>query len=74
MTEAGAGGEWGSRIVTGFGRERVDDVAAQESRREAEGVRRGVARRDEGTRGRMTSLGGEDLDRGAGGPWQARRR
>ena len=70
----GAGGEWGPRIVTGFGPERVDDVAAEERRRVAEGVRRGVARRDEGTRGRMTNFGGEDLDRGAGGPWQARRR
>ena len=74
MAGADAGGEWGPRIVTGFGPERVDDVAADERRRVAEGVRRGVARRDEGTQGRMTSFGGEDLDRGAGGPWQARRR
>ena len=64
----------GRRIVTGFGSERVEDLVADERRREAEGARRGVARREEGTRGRMTSFGGEDLDRAAGGPWQAGRR
>ncbi len=64
----------GRRIVTGFGSERVEDLVADERRREAEGARRGVARREEGTRGRMTTFGGEDLDRAAGGPWQAGRR
>ncbi len=64
----------GRRIVTGFGSERVEDLVADERRREAEGARRGVARREEGTRGHMTSFGGEDLDRAAGGPWQAGRR
>ena len=63
-----------SRIVTGFGAGRVNDLAADERRREAEGAQRGVARREEGTRGRMTTFGGDDLDRAAGGPWQARRR
>ncbi len=64
----------GRRIVTGFGSERVEDLVADERRREAEGARRGVARREEGTRGRMTTFGGEDLDRAAGGPWQSGRR
>ena len=63
-----------SRIVSGFAEERVEDVAADETRRIAEGARRGDARRDEGTRGRMTSFSGEDLDRGAGGVRRAGRR
>ena len=63
-----------SRIVSGFAEERVEDVAADETRRIAEGARRGDARRDEGTRGRMTSFSGEDLDCGAGGAWRAGRR
>ena len=40
------------RIVTGFGEERVEDVAEDARRREREGARRGVQRREEGTRGR----------------------
>ena len=63
-----------SRIVSGFGDGRVDDVAADEARRIAEGARRGDARRNEGTRGRMTDFSGADLDRGAGGAWHAGRR
>ena len=59
-----------SRIVTGFGRERVEDVAQHARRMDSEGVRRGVRRRDEGTRGRMTGFGGEDLDRAVGRAWQ----
>ncbi len=64
----------GSRIVTGFGDGRVVDVAAHERRSEAEGVQRAGRRREEGTRGRMTTFSGEDLNRSAGGPWQAGRR
>ena len=63
-----------SRIVTGFGHERVDDLAADEARRIAEGARRGDARRNEGTRGRMTDFTGDDLDRGAGGAFRLGRR
>ena len=63
-----------ARIVTGFGSERVDDVVADERRRVAEGAWRGDHRREEGTRGRMTSFGGEELDRAAGGAWHAGRR
>ena len=62
-----------SRIVTGFDR-RIDDVAAYEAHRTAEEGQRAAARRNEGTRGRMTGFGGEDLDRGAGGAWHAGRR
>ena len=63
-----------SRIVTGFGHERVDDLAADEARQIAEGARRGDARRNEGTRGRMTDFTGDDLDRGAGGAFRLGRR
>ena len=63
-----------SRIVSGFGDERVDDVAADEVSRIAAGARRGGERRNEGTRGRMTDFSGADLDRGAGGAWHAGRR
>ena len=63
-----------SRIVSGFGDERVDDVAADEANRIAAGAGRGDARRNEGTRGRMTDFTGADLDRGAGGAWHAGRR
>ena len=52
------------RIVHGFGRDRVEDVAAEERRLIAEGARRGDARRNEGTRGRVTNMRGEDIDRG----------
>ena len=54
-----------SIIVTGFD-VRVDDVAADEERRIAEGARRGDQRRTLGTRGRMTDLSAADLDRAAG--------
>lgn len=63
-----------ARIVTGFGSERIEDVAADERRRVAEGAQRGDRRRETGTRGRMTTSGGEDLDRSAGGAWHAGRR
>lgn len=64
----------GGRIVTGFGSERVDDVVADERRRIAEGAQRGRQRSDAGVRGRMTTYGGEDLDRSAGSAWHAGRR
>jgi hypothetical protein len=64
-----AGGR--ARVVTGFGVERVEDVLAHERRREVEGVRRGSERREAGERGRARDLENRDLDRGAGGPWQA---
>ena len=62
------------RIVTGFGDERVDDVAADEVRRSDEGIRRARHRREEGERGRTRDLHNNDLDRAAGGAWQAGRR
>ena len=64
----------GARVVSGFGDERVDDVAAHEERMDAGAIVRAARRRAEGTRGRMTGFSGEDLDRAAGGPWQAGRR
>ena len=63
-----------SRIVTGFGAERVEDVAADEARRLQEGAQRGSHRRDTGERGRATDLYGNALDRSAGGAWHAGRR
>ena len=64
----------GARIVTGFGNDRVEDVAADERRRVADGAQRGSQRREDGTRGRMTTFGGVDLDRSAGGAWHAGRK
>ncbi len=73
--ETAVGGEsQRPRIVTGFGSERVEDVAADEARRVSEGVQRAGRRREDGSRGRMVDLQGRELDRGAGGAWQARRR
>ena len=76
--EAGRGsrgrGNGGGRIVSGFGTERVDDVAADERQRSAAGAQRGDWRREMGERGRMTDLSGVDLDRSAGGAWHAGRR
>ena len=63
-----------ARIVTGFGSERIENVADDERRRVAEGVRRAAHRREEGTRGPVTGLDGQDMDRAAGGPWSAGRR
>ena len=63
------------RIVSGFGVGRVEDVAADEARRIAEGARRGDRRRESGEIGRMTHfMSGRDLDRGAGGAWHLGRR
>ena len=67
-------GAGGGRIVSGFGAERVEDVAADQRRRIAEGAQRGDERRVTGARGRMTDHTGADLDRGAGGAWHAGRR
>ena len=63
-----------SRVVTGFGDERIDDVIGDEEQRWAEGARRGNVRRETGTRGRMRDLAGQDLDRSAGSAWHAGRR
>ena len=68
------GGGGGGRIVSGFGFGRVEDVAADERRRIAEGAQRGRQRSDAGVRGRMTTFSGEDLDRSAGSAWHAGRR
>ena len=70
----GRGARGGARIVTGFGSERVEDVDMHVQQAEADALQRAALRRDEGTRGRMTGLGGDDLDRSAGGAWRAGRR
>ena len=62
------------RIVTGFGEERVDDVAADEALRLEAGVRRAARRRDEGERGRVRDWDDNDLDRSTGAAWHAGRR
>jgi hypothetical protein len=56
-------------IVHGFGSERVDDVAADEAQRIADGLARGRRRVEDGTRGRARDFQNNDLDRGAGGAW-----
>ena len=60
-----------SRIVSGFGDGRVDDVVRQQEQRELEGQVRARRRREEGTRGDMIGFSGEALDRGAGAAWRA---
>ena len=63
----------GGRIVSGFGAERVDNLAADERQRSAAGAQRGDRRSELGLRGRMTDLSGADLDRSAGGAWHTGR-
>ena len=63
-----------SRIVTGFGGERIDDVAADEVRRVEAGVRRAAHRREENERGRMRDWHDNDLERSAGGAWHMGKR
>ena len=62
------------RIVTGFGRERVDDVSAHEARVSRDENRRARQRCEEGQRGRMRDWGDNDLDRCEGGAWHAGKR
>ena len=64
----------GPRIVTGVGLERVENVPADERRRNSEGARRGRRRSDEGTRGMMVGFEGQQLDRSAGVAWHVGRR
>ena len=65
---ARAKGAGGRRIVSGFGKERVEDVGALEARREEEeALARHRLRAREGARGRAVDFHGQDLDRGAGG-------
>ena len=62
-----------TRIVSGFGAERVEDQALRDQRMEREALLRAARRRAEGARGRMIGFGGGDLDRSQGGAWQAGR-
>ena len=52
-----------ARIVSGFGRGRIEDVRVEERRREVEGARRGDLRRAQGQRSRIvTGFGSERVD------------
>ena len=62
------------RIVTGFGRERVDDVSAHEARISRDENQRAKQRYEGGLRGRMRDWDGNDLDRSEGGAWHAGKR
>ena len=62
------------RIVSGFGRERVDDVAAHEERLSKEMSQRARHRYEEGKRGRMRDWHDNDLDRSEGGAWHSGKR
>ena len=59
-----------SRVVSGFGEERVEDVAGDEERRCREGILRAARRRESGERGRARDFQDRDLDRGCGGAWR----
>lgn len=69
-----ASGSGAPRVVSGFGDERVDDVFNMRQRLDADEQVRARQRREEGTRGRARDFANRDLDRSAGGPWQAGRR
>ena len=62
------------RIVTGFSRERVEDVVAHVARLSKEEDRRAKQRYAEGERGRMRDWDDNDLDRSGGGAWHAGKR
>ena len=62
------------RIVTGFGRERVDDVSAHEARISRDENQRAKQRYEGGLRGRMRDWDDNDLDRSEGGAWHAGKR
>ena len=59
------------RIVTGFGRERVEDVVAHTARLSKEEDQRARQRYEEGQRGRMRDWNDNDLDRSGGTAWHA---
>ena len=61
------------RIVSGFGDERSEDVAADRARLDAEMLARQSHRKTEGERGRLTDHTGKDLDRSAGSAWKSGR-
>ena len=62
-----------TRIVSGFGAERCDDVDAQRRRLDQEESARSVVRIDNWQRGRVRDFQDRDIDRGLGGAWQAGR-
>ena len=62
------------RIVSGFGRERVDDVAAHEAQVSKDEDHRARQRYEEGKRGRVRDFDDNDLDRSEGRAWHSGKR
>ena len=60
--------------IGGMDVEEYMTLKQHEQLRENEAMARASRRNAEGSRGRMIGFSGEDLDRAAGGPWQAGRR
>ena len=60
--------------MSGFGRERVDDVVAHAARLSKEENHRAKRRYEEGERGRMRDWNDNDLDRSGGSAWHAGKR
>ena len=56
-------------VVSGFGAERTTDALGDMERRDAEANLRARQRRDQGERGRVRDLEGNEIDRSSGGAW-----
>ena len=56
-------------VVSGFGAERTTDALGDVERRDVEANLRARQRRDQGERGRVRDLEGNDIDRSSGGAW-----
>ena len=56
-------------VVSGFGAERTTDALGDMERRDVEANLRARQRRDQGERGRVRDLEGNDIDRSSGGAW-----
>ena len=61
------------RVVTGFGPERVDDLAAFQRSRDLGDAARASQRVSEGTRGGGVDMQGNELDPSAGSAWRSGR-
>ena len=62
-------GAGGNRVVTGFGPERIGDLAVYQRDRAEGDARRASQRVSDGSRGRAVDLQGNDLDMSAGSAW-----
>ena len=56
-------------VVSGFGAERTTDALGDMERRDVEANLRARQRRDQGERGRVRDLEGNEIDRSSGGAW-----